>query len=83
MEAHRREQPERIVFKGSIQRLTRMLILLVTTAIFASLVIESLVRLFNSAYELEWPTPNLAPENALALEVAATLRRAAANMNGK
>ncbi len=60
-----------------------MLILLVTAAIVASLVIESLVRLFNNAYEFEWPAPALAPENALALEVVATLRRAASNMNGK
>ncbi|MBO9098379.1 MULTISPECIES: hypothetical protein [Rhizobium] len=60
-----------------------MLILLATATIIGSLIVEMLVRRFNSTYEIEWPTATPVPENALALDVVATLRRAAANMNGK
>ncbi|WFR96777.1 hypothetical protein [Rhizobium tumorigenes] len=60
-----------------------MLILLATATIIGSLIVEVLVRRFNSTYEIEWPVAAPAPENALALDVVATLRRAASNMNGK
>jgi hypothetical protein len=62
---------------------TIMLILLVTTALIASLVVEMFVRHFNSNYEIEWPTTTAAPENSMALEIAATLRQAAGKLNSK
>ena len=60
-----------------------MLILLVTTTIIASFVVEILVHLFRDTYEIEWPQPVATPENALALDIVAKLRQAAEKMNGK
>ena len=59
-----------------------MLILLVATALIGSLIVEMLVHRFNNSYEIEWPVAAMPPENAMALEIAATLRRAAGNLNG-
>lgn len=60
-----------------------MLILLVATTLIASFIVEMLVRLFRNTYEIEWPVAAAVPENAMALEIAASLRRAAGNLNGK
>jgi hypothetical protein len=60
-----------------------MLILLVAATLIGSLIVEMLVHLFNNNYEIEWPVASTAPENAMALEIAATLRRTAGKLNGK
>jgi hypothetical protein len=60
-----------------------MLILLVAATLIGSFIVEMLVRRFKDSYELEWPAAAVVPENAMALEIAATLRRAAVNLNGK
>lgn len=60
-----------------------MLILLVATTLIGSLIVEMLVHRFNDTYEIEWPVAAAVPDNAMALEIVATLRRAAQNLNGK
>ena len=60
-----------------------MLILLVAISILASIVAEIIARHFRNTYEIVWPIAPVLPENAMALEIAATLRRVAANLNGK
>jgi hypothetical protein len=68
---------------GSSPRQTVMLILLVATALIGSFIVEMLVRQFRNNYEIEWPAAVVVAENSMALEIAATLRRAAGNLNGK
>jgi uncharacterized membrane protein YoaK (UPF0700 family) len=60
-----------------------MLILLVAITILGSLVVEMISRHFKNTYEIVWPVAPVVPENAMALEIAASLRRVAANLNGK
>lgn len=60
-----------------------MLILFVATTFIAAFIVEMLVHRFNNAYEIEWPAASVVPDNAMALEIAATLRRAAGKLNGK
>lgn len=72
-----------VALHAPVQGKTVMLILLVAITLIGSLVVEMLVRRFNDTYEIEWPEAVVVPPNAMALEIAATLRRAAANLNGK
>jgi uncharacterized membrane protein YoaK (UPF0700 family) len=60
-----------------------MLILLVAITILGSLVVEMVSRHLKNNYEVVWPVAPVVPENAMALEIAASLRRVAANLNGK
>ena len=60
-----------------------MLILLVATTLIAAFVVEMIADYFKNTYEIEWPTAVAVPENAMALEIAQTLRRTAGKLNGK